>query len=66
MDEFLTCKELAARLRVQPATVLEWARKGKIPSIHIGHKTLRFDFAAVVQTIRDLSGTKGLARGDCR
>jgi len=47
MGELLTADELAARLRVRPTTILEWARKGKIESVHVSHKVVRFDSKAV-------------------
>ena len=35
-NELLTVDEVAAFLRVKPATVYEWAKDGKIPASKIG------------------------------
>lgn len=49
--EILTADELAARLKVRPATIREWARSGQIPEIFVNSKVRRFDFAAVVEAL---------------
>ena len=51
-SRLLTADELAARLRVSPATVREWARRKQIPSIRISHKIIRYDFADVVASLK--------------
>ena len=52
MAELLTKQEMAARLRVSPATVLLWARNGRIPVIRINERTLRYDENAVLESLR--------------
>jgi excisionase family DNA binding protein len=56
-DDLLTAVELADRLRVKPETVLAWHRSGRIPSIRLSHKVLRFNLADVVAALkRPVSG----------
>jgi len=47
-SELLTAKELAARLRVSPETVREWARLGRIPALRLSRKAYRYDLQAVL------------------
>jgi excisionase family DNA binding protein len=51
-DDLLTAAELADRLRVKPETVLAWHRSGRIPSIRLSHKVLRFNLAEVVAALK--------------
>jgi len=53
MDDFLTAKELAARLKVKPSTVREWMRQGVIPAIKLTPKVVRFDLDQVVEFMRE-------------
>lgn len=62
-SQLLTAEELAARLRVSPDTIKVWAREKRIPTVRLGHKTLRFDFAEVMRAVRGVDGRKGVARG---
>lgn len=48
----LTLDELATRLRMHPTTVRGLKRRGVIPAIVIGHRTLRFEYAAVLDALR--------------
>jgi hypothetical protein len=43
---YLTPKQAAAELQVNPRTLLRWARESLVPSIHIGH-TVRFASDAI-------------------
>ena len=52
MDELLTLKELAERLRMHPRTVRILWRKRLIPGIRIGKRMLRFDFQHVVEELQ--------------
>lgn len=54
--EILTSQELSKRLKVSPATIRLWARRGTIPRIRVSAKVIRFDWQAVV---RALAATKG-------
>jgi excisionase family DNA binding protein len=55
MGELLTADEMAKKVRLKPATVLEWARLGKIPSVRVNAKTVRFDPADVVAAMKETS-----------
>src|SRR5262249_18036852 len=41
--ELLTVHQLAERLHIRPRTVQAWARKGRIPSVKLSAKVVRFD-----------------------
>jgi excisionase family DNA binding protein len=58
-NQWVTAKELAIRLRVTPDTVKTWSREGRIPSVRVSAKVLRFNLAEVVAAIR----AKGVSRG---
>lgn len=47
MDQLLTTRELASRLRVSPTTVRHWTRAGLIPAIKIKSNVFRYDFTVV-------------------
>jgi excisionase family DNA binding protein len=50
--ELLTVCQLAERLHVRPRTVQLWARRGRIPAVRVSAKIIRFDWQAVVSTLR--------------
>ena len=62
ISELLDANGLAERLKLRPATILGWARSGRIPSVKISHKCVRFDFEQVVESLR--SSTNGSGDGD--
>jgi len=41
MDELLTVKEVAARLKVNPQTVRRWIRTGRLPAVRYGARAWR-------------------------
>ena len=47
MEQLLTTRELASRLRISPATVRHWTHAGLIPAIKIKSNVLRYDYDAV-------------------
>ena len=49
--DLLTADELAKRLKVQPSTVRRWHRDGKIPSVRLTPKVVRFDLGAVLDAL---------------
>ena len=49
--DLLTAEELAERLHVRPSTVREWARRGKIPTVRLSPKVVRYDLSAVVESV---------------
>ena len=64
LSELLTAADVAARLNVRPSTITEWRRSGRIPSIRISHKVIRFSMAEVLDALNRrpalrLHGTEG-------
>lgn len=49
--ELLTCAELAERLKVHPRTIRRFCKTGKIPAIRLGHRTVRFEYSAVLEAL---------------
>jgi excisionase family DNA binding protein len=49
--EILTAEKLARRLEVTPDTIRGWARAGKIPTIRLSRKVIRFDLHAVMAAL---------------
>ena len=53
-EEFLTARQLAAVLQVSESTVRRLAREGRIPSVRLTSRLIRFNLKAV---FRALDGT---------
>jgi excisionase family DNA binding protein len=51
MSELLTAAEMAARLRIKPSTLQDWAREGRVPAVRITPKVIRFDAEAVILSL---------------
>ena len=51
MNGLMTAEELAEALAVSPDTVREWARKQRIPAVHISAKVVRFDWQTVLREL---------------
>jgi excisionase family DNA binding protein len=49
--ELLTADQLADRLRVRPRTVQAWARHGRIPTVRLSAKVVRFRWSAVLAAL---------------
>ena len=49
----ITTSELARCLGVTSDTIRKWAKEGRIPCLRVGQKTLRFDAAAVLDSLRE-------------
>ncbi len=52
-DEFLTARQLAAVLQVSETTVRRLAQKGRIPSIRLSARILRFHLQSVRDALND-------------
>lgn len=50
-SEFLTARELARRFNVSPETVRAWGRSGRIPTLRLSRKVVRYDVAAVMKAL---------------
>ena len=48
-----TAEELAKRLHVKPSTIRKWSRQGKIPTVRISPKVVRFDPVEVMTTLSE-------------
>jgi hypothetical protein len=53
MSKIVNACGLAARLRVTPATVLAWARRGWIPCLRAGRRPVLFDLAEVERALKE-------------
>jgi excisionase family DNA binding protein len=58
-EEFLTARQLAAILQVSESTVRRLAREGRIPSIRLTSRLLRFHLQSVMNA---LDGTQQKSR----
>ena len=52
-NELLTLDELAHRLRLHPDTARGLYRRGVIPGLKLGHRTLRFEYEKVIEALRE-------------
>jgi predicted site-specific integrase-resolvase len=59
MSELVDAKELADRLKVTPATIHVWHRRGWIPCLRAGRRPVLFDVEAVEKTLRKRGEGKG-------
>jgi excisionase family DNA binding protein len=50
--ELLTVDQLAERLHIRPRTVQLWARKGRIPTVKLSAKVIRFEWLVVLASLR--------------
>ena len=58
-DEFLTVEQAALLLKIQPSTVKEWARAGKIPGSFKVGKTWRFNRRIMLDEMGKAQGKDG-------
>ena len=52
-SDLLTARELASCLRVSADTVRTWARRGRIPTIRLSRKVVRYDLADVLAALKE-------------
>ena len=52
MGDLVDATELAERLKVTPATIHAWHRRGWIPCLRAGRRPVLFDVASVKQAMR--------------
>jgi excisionase family DNA binding protein len=55
-DRPLTAKELAERLGEKVFTIQRWSRNKVIPTIKLGHRTVRFDYESVIAALLKKQG----------
>lgn len=51
LDGLLTKFDISSRLRISTRSVDEWMRKGRIPYLKIGGKTVRFRWPDVLEKL---------------
>jgi len=60
-DELLTCEEVAARLHIRPSTVRRWAQDGRIPTVRLTPKVVRYNLSEVVRAMQEGRQPQGVS-----
>lgn len=63
-EQFLTARQLAAILQVSEATVRRLARKGRIPSIRLTPRIMRFHLPSVRDALDGSARTRAARRSE--
>jgi excisionase family DNA binding protein len=63
-EEFLTARQLAAVLQVSESTVRRLAREGRIPSVRLTPRLIRFNPKAVYKALDGASRTRQQRRNE--
>lgn len=50
--ELITLEMLADKLKIHPTTARGLYKRGVIPGVKLGHRTLRFEYHAVVEALK--------------
>jgi len=61
-EEFLTARQLAAVLQVSESTVRRLAREGRIPSVRLTTRLIRFNLKAVCRALDGDSNSRASKR----
>lgn len=61
-EEFLTARQLAAVLQVSESTVRRLAREGRIPSVRLTTRLIRFNLKAVYRALDGDSNSRASKR----
>jgi hypothetical protein len=61
MSRILDARGLAPKLRVTPATILGWARRGWIPCLRAGRRPVLFDVAEVERALKERASRRGVS-----
>ncbi len=65
-DELLDSKALGQRLGVAAETVLRWHRRGFLPAVRVGKKTIRFSWPEVFRVIQQRQPAPPTRCDSCR
>ena len=63
-EEFLTARQLAAFLQVSESTVRRLAREGRIPSVRLTPRLIRFNLKSVCRALDGDSRSQKRRRGE--
>ena len=68
MSELLDARQLAKRLKVTPATIHAWHRRGWIPCLRAGRRPVLFELHDVLDALRQRAVLRGkpLKRGQAK
>lgn len=59
--DLLTAEQLGDRLHVRPSTIRRWTQDGRIPTVRLTAKVVRYELAAVVAAMTNGQEPEGVA-----